>query len=117
RLLIISCGSAAVSILVTVLTRPARMNALADFYRRTRPVGVWEVVRKYSRAQGQVTPTPERIARPLAGWLWGVMLVVGLTLAIGYTVLLNAPAAAFWYLVTIGGAVGLWKSGFLKTHA
>jgi len=117
RLLIITFGSAAVWISVTFLTKPAPMSALADFYRRTRPVGAWGVVRKFSRAKGNVTPAPARVGKPLAGWMWGMMLVVGLTLAIGYTVLLNVPAAAFWYLVTIGGAVGLWKSGFLTTRA
>ena len=117
RLLIITFGSAAVWILVTFLTRPAPMPALAAFYRRTRPVGAWKVVRKFSRAQGEVTPAPESIGKPMAGWLWGMMLVIGLTLAIGYTVLLNTPAATFWYFVTLGGAIGLWKAGFFKTHS
>ncbi|MBU0509238.1 Na+:solute symporter, partial [bacterium] len=117
RLLIITFGSAAVWILVTFLTKPAPSEALAEFYRRTKPIGAWEVVRKWSRAKGEVTPAPARIGKPLAGWIWGMMLVVGLTLAIGYTVLLNPPAAVFWYLVTIGGAIGLWKSGFLTTHS
>lgn len=116
RLLIITFGSAAVWLLVTFLTKPAPPDVLAEFYRRTKPVGAWNVVRQWSRAQGGVTPPSARVLKPLGGWVWGMMLVVGLTLAIGYSLLLNAPAAAFWYLAAIGGGVGLWKSGYLTTR-
>jgi len=115
RLLIITFGSAAIWILVTVLTRPAPMEVLAEFYRRTRPVGIWGAVRQWSRAHGQITPHATRIMQPLAGWLWGMALVLGLTLAIGYAVLLHPLPAAIWFAVSIIGAIGLWRAGFLKT--
>lgn len=116
RLLIITFGSALIWLLVTFLTKPAPADVLAEFYRRTRPVGAWSVVRQWSRTQGQVTPPPAKMLKPLGGWIWGMMLVVGLTLAIGYSILLNAPAATVWYTVTVVGAVGLWKAGFLTTR-
>ncbi len=117
RLLIITFGSAVVWILVTLLTKPAPLDVLAEFYRRTKPVGVWNVVRQWSRAHGEVTPPPAKMLAPLMGWMWGMALVVGLTMAIGYTVLLNTTAAAAWYLVTIAGGIGLWKSGYLQTKS
>jgi Na+/proline symporter len=115
RLLTITFGSALIWILVTILTRPAPMEVLAEFYRRTRPVGIWGAVRQWSRAHGQITPHATRVTRPLAGWLWGMALVLGLTLAIGYALLLHPLPAAIWFTVSIIGAIGLWKAGFLKT--
>jgi SSS family solute:Na+ symporter len=115
RLLVITFGSMLIWIAVTIFTRPAPMEVLAEFYRRTRPVGFWGAVRKWSRAHGQITPQAERVAQPLVGWLWGMALVIGLTLAIGYAVLLHPASAAIWFAVSIIGAIGLWKAGFLKT--
>jgi SSS family solute:Na+ symporter len=115
RLLTITFGSMLIWIPVTLLTRAAPMEVLAEFYRRTKPVGSWEAVRQWSRAHGQITPHASPVTRPLAGWLWGMALVIGLTLAIGYTVLLRPLPAAIWFVVSIIGAIGLWKAGFLKT--
>jgi Na+/proline symporter len=115
RLLTITFSSALIWILVTILTRPAPMEVLAEFYRRTKPVGLWGAVRQWSRAHGQITPYATRMTRPLAGWLWGMALVIGLTLAIGYAVFLHPLPAAIWFAVSIIGAIGLWKAGFLKT--
>jgi hypothetical protein len=116
RLLIITFGSALIWIAVTILTRPAPMEVLAEFYRRTRPVGIWGAVRQWSRAHGQITPHATGMTRPLAGWLWGMALVLGLTLAIGYAVFLRPLPAAIWFTVSIIGAIGLYKAGFLKTR-
>lgn len=115
RLLLITFGSAIIWIIVTLISKPAPMDNLAEFYRRTKPVGVWGAVRKWSRAHGQITPQPARVSQPLMGWIWGMALVIGLTLAIGYSVMLNPVPAALCYLVTLIGAIGLWKAGFLKT--
>jgi Na+/proline symporter len=115
RLLTITFGSALIWIVVTFLTRPAPMEVLAEFYRRTKPVGIWGAVRQWSRAHGQITPHATRITQPLAGWLWGMALVIGLTLAIGYALLLHPLPAAIWFALSIIGAIGLYKAGFLKT--
>jgi Na+/proline symporter len=116
RLLTITFGSALIWIAVTIFTRPAPMEVLAEFYRRTRPVGIWGAVRQWSRAHGQITPHATGMTRPLAGWLWGMALVIGLTLAIGYALLLHPLPAAIWFAVSIIGAIGLYKAGFLKTR-
>jgi len=115
RLLIITFGSMLVWVAVTYLTKPAPMDALAEFYRRTRPVGVWGAVRQWMRAHGQVIPKPEKISTPLWGFAWGMALVFGLTLGIGYQLLLNPTLAVVGYVVSAIGLVGLWKAGFLKT--
>lgn len=115
RLLVITFGSAVIWIAVTFLTKPAPMKALAEFYRRTRPVGLWGPVRQWSRAHGQLTPQAERVLKPLLGWIWGMALVIGLTLAIGYGLLLQPVAASVWFLIAVAGSVGLWKAGYLKT--
>jgi len=115
RLLTITFGSALIWIAVTIFTRPAPMEVLAEFYRRTRPVGIWGAVRQWSRAHGQITPHATGMTRPLAGWLWGMALVLGLTLAIGYALLLHPLPAAIWFTVSIIGAIGLWRAGFLRT--
>jgi hypothetical protein len=115
RLLIITFGSMAVWITVTFLTKPAPFNALAEFYRRTRPIGFWGSVRKWMRANGQITPKPEAMSIPLMGFVWGMALVFGLTLGIGYNLLLNPPLAIIGYAVALVGGIGLWKAGFLRT--
>ncbi len=115
RLLIITFGSAVVWVAVTLATPPAPMAALAEFFRRTKPVGRWEPVRQWSRAHGQITPKSARISSALLGWIWGMALVIGLTLGIGYTVLLRFLPAALWYVVAIVGGIGLRKAGFLRT--
>jgi SSS family solute:Na+ symporter len=115
RLLIITFGSMAIWITVTLLTKPAPMEALAEFYRRTKPIGAWGAVRQWSRAHGMVTPQPERMAIPLWGFVWGMALVIGLTLGIGYHLLLNPVSAIIGYAIALIGVAGLWKAGFLKT--
>lgn len=115
RLLIITFGSMVVWLVVTLLTKPAPMEALAEFYRRTKPIGAWGVVRQWSRAHGLITPQAEKVSIPLWGFLWGMALVFGLTLGIGYHLLLNPLLACIGYTVALIGAVGLWEAGFLKT--
>jgi Na+/proline symporter len=115
RLLAITFGSMAVWMLVTLLTKPAPMEALAEFYRRTRPVGVWGAVRSYSRGHGLITPKPEPMSVPLWGFIWGFAMVFGFTLGIGYHLLLNPVPAAIGYAAGVIGILGLWKAGFIKT--
>lgn len=115
RLLIITFGSAVMWIVVTLATPSAPMAALAEFFRRTKPVGIWEPVRQWSRAHGQITPKPARISTALLGWIWGMALVIGLTLGIGYTVLLKPIPAVIWYIIAVMGGIGLRKAGFLTT--
>lgn len=49
------------------------------------------------------------------GFVWGFALVFGLTLGIGYHILLNPLPAVLCYFAALIGLIGLWKAGFLKT--
>ncbi|MBU0692257.1 Na+:solute symporter, partial [bacterium] len=115
KLLIITFGSAAIWLIVTFLTKPAPMEALGEFCRRTRPPGIWEKVRRHARAHGLTTPHKESLALPLRGWLWGMMFVIGLTLAIGYALLLDWTLCVIWCVVTLIGWVGLRRDKYLTT--
>ncbi|MBU1708165.1 sodium:proline symporter, partial [bacterium] len=111
KLLITVLGSALVWVSVTFLTSSAPMNILVEFYRKTRPVGVWGRVR---RSLDKALP-PESVARPLRGWIEGLALVLGLTLGIGFF-LVGAPGWGVVYsIIAILGIVGLWLDGYLTT--
>ena len=49
------------------------------------------------------------------GFVWGLALVFGLTLGIGYSVLLNWIPAIVWYVIAAIGLAGLWQAKFLRT--
>jgi hypothetical protein len=115
KLMIITFGSAAVWLAVTFMTKPAPMEALGEFCRRTRPPGAWEKVRQHARAHGLTTPRRESMAQPVRGWIWGMMLVIGLTLAIGYALLLNWTLCIVWSIVTVIGWWGLKRDKYLTT--
>jgi Na+/proline symporter len=111
KLLVTVIGSAIVWVSVTFLTSPAPMNVLAEFYKKTRPVGVWGKVR---RALDETLP-PESVARPLRGWLEGLAFVLGLTLGIGFF-LVGAPGwGVVFTIIAALGIVGLWLDGYLTT--
>ena len=99
------------------LTRRAARLASQNLMRntRTRPIGAWGAVRQWSRAHGGITPKPEKMSTPFWGFAWGMALVFGLTLGIGYQLLLNPLPAVIGYAVAVIGAVGLYKAGFLRT--
>jgi len=46
RMLMVSCGSLVVFLVVTLLTRPTEPRVLDDFYRRCTPPGFWGPVRR-----------------------------------------------------------------------
>jgi Na+/proline symporter len=115
KLLIITFGSAAVWLTVTLLTKPAPMEVLSEFYRRTSPVGLWSGVRKWGREHGQIVPAIAPVARPLRGFLWGMLFVFGLTLGGGYALLLEPTLATVWLFASVVGIVGLYKDKYLRT--
>lgn len=115
RLLVITFGSAVVWMAVTLLTKPAPLDKLAEFFRRTKPYGAWGPVKDYARANGLIIPKPESSARALRGFAWGTALVFGMTLGLGYLLLLNQTLALVWLAVMVVGGIGLWKDGFLRT--
>jgi SSS family solute:Na+ symporter len=116
RLLVITFGSGVIWLTVTFLTKPAPLDKLAEFFRRTKPYGAWGPVKQYAREKGLLIPKPESSARALRGFAWGMALVFGMTLGLGYLLLLNQTLAIVWLVVMVIGAVGLWKDGFLRTE-
>ena len=115
KLALITFGSAAIWITVTLLTKPAPLKNLMEFYQRTKPVGRWEPVRKWGRANGQIVPQAASVSKPLIGWFYGLAFVLGLTIGNGYIVLLNPVPAVIWCVISVVGLWGLWKEKYLRT--
>jgi Na+/proline symporter len=86
----------------TLLTDPVPMDRLVDFYRRTRPPGLWGPV----RAADPSLPAPEPVGPALANWAAGLALVLGAMVA-GGKALLGSPAEALVALA-VAAAGGLW---------
>ena len=75
----------AVSVTVTLLTRPSDMERLRDFHRRVEPLGAWRPV------AGPASPEQRRqTLAVLGGWAGGAALVYGLMLGIGHWLLGHA---------------------------
>ena len=115
KLALITFGSAAIWITVTLLTKPAPLKNLMEFYQRTKPIGRWEPVRKWGRANGQIVPQAASVSKPLIGWFYGLAFVLGLTLGIGYFLLLSPVPGAIWCAISVVGLWGLWKEKYLRT--
>ena len=111
KLLVTVLGSALVWVSVTFLTSSAPMKVLAEFYKKTRPVGVWGRV----RATLDEALPPESIARPLRGWLEGLALVLGMTLGIGFFLMGSPGSGIVFSFIAALGIVGLWLDGYLTT--
>ncbi|MBI5060358.1 Na+:solute symporter [candidate division KSB1 bacterium] len=115
KLLIITFGSAAIWITVTLLTKPVPLETLAEFYRRTAPVGLWTNVRRWGREHGRIVPAAAPVAKPLRGFAWGMLCVFGLTLGGGYALLLDPTPAVIYFILAAIGSFGLLKEGYLRT--
>ncbi len=91
-----------VSLVVTYLTPEVPVAQLEAFYRKVRPGGFWSVLPEAVQA------LPGRVAsaRTVADFFMGLMLMFGISLGIGYSIL-GAPDKA---AVAFGCAVvgGLW---------
>lgn len=84
-LLIVVGISAAVTLLVTLLTRPTPLERLRQFYLKVRPVGAWGPVRHVDDP-----PTDTSFARLLASWFSAGVGLFALLFGIGEWLLSSA---------------------------
>ena len=89
-------------LVATLATRPVATDRLVEFYRRTRPPGIWGPV----RAAAPDLPAPAPVGRDLGRWVLGLVLVFG---AMGGTgkILLGEPVAGALLLAAAGAAGAL----------
>ncbi|MCH2115781.1 MAG: Na+:solute symporter [Pirellulales bacterium] len=90
-----------VSLLVTFLTPPVSKEKLEEFYRKVRPGGFWSVL------DTDVRTLPGKVLSltSLTYILGGMMLCYGLSLAIGYAILLNFQVSGFCLVMAGAGGV------------
>lgn len=115
KLLIITFGSMAIWLTATFLTKPAPMGQLIEFYRRTSPPGFWGPVATHCRQHGLTLPKTLSLKTPARGFAWGFLFVFGMTLGLGYLLMLNQFWAAVWFVLMIVGLWGLKRDGYLRT--
>lgn len=90
-----------ISILITFLTPPVSKEKLEAFYRRVRPGGFWSIVSKEARN----LPGKALNAGTFLDVIGGIMLCYGLSLTIGYSILLKFSKASICFALAILGAV------------
>jgi Na+/proline symporter len=95
---ILFAASAAILVLVSLLTKPERPETLVRFYERCRPPGAWGPVRKKARAAGMAEPSLGHLVFDS---------VLGIAACLGLVVATNAVFAGAWERVAAGAAAGL----------
>jgi hypothetical protein len=82
RLALTAFGALAVWLPVQFLTPPESAETLDGFYRRVCPGGAWGPVRARTGLMAQ-----DSLAGDLGRWLVGCVIILGLTLGIGWILL------------------------------
>jgi SSS family solute:Na+ symporter len=90
-----------ISLVVTLLTPPVSMNTLENFYRKVRPGGAWGPV----SARTKELPGRALTWTSLLDIAGGIALCYGLSVAIGYCLLLRFYAACLCLGISVIGAV------------
>lgn len=94
-----------VSILVTFLTPAVSKEKLEAFYRRVRPGGFWGIVSKEARN----LPGKTINAGTFIDVIGGILLCYGISLGIGYSILLKFTKASICFALTILGAIIVYR--------
>jgi hypothetical protein len=94
-----------ISIAVTFLTRPVSTKKLEEFYRKVRPGGFWKILSKETRN----LPNKAFNWYTLLDVAGGILLCYGTSLTIGYSILLRWNKAGICLLLTIIGAILVYK--------
>ena len=89
---------------VTMLTPPADRDTLQSFYDTVRPSG-----RGWRRVVATGDGPDSGIGAGLAGWFFGCVAVYSALFATGFFVYGNVGLGAVLAVVTVGGAVGLFR--------
>jgi SSS family solute:Na+ symporter len=89
-----------ISLIVTFMTPPVSKEKLEKFYRKVRPGGFWSVLDK------DVRNLPGKVINlsTIIDVLGGMMLCYGLSLAIGFSIIMKFTNAAVCLLLAIIGA-------------
>ena len=90
-----------ISLVVTLLTPPVSMDKLETFYRKVRPGGAWGPV----SARTKKLPGRALTWTSLLDIAGGIALCYGLSVAIGYCLLLRFYAACLCLGIAVIGAV------------
>jgi len=90
-----------ISILITFLTPPVSKEKLEAFYRKVRPGGFWSIVNKETRN----LPGKALNAGTFLDVIGGILLCYGISLGIGYSILLKFSKASICFALAILGAV------------
>jgi hypothetical protein len=112
-----------ISLIVTFLTPAVSKDKLEAFYRKVRPGGFWGVLSRETRE----LPGTALSLSTIIDVIGGIMLCYGISLAIGYSILLKFDKAAICaILAVIGGFIVVrWfkkevqvlaRSGFLSKN-
>lgn len=108
RLIIVVVGSTILWLIVTFLTKPVSDKYLIIFYERVRPAGPgWKHIREASGVKREVSDSLKLNTR---GWVFGVLLILGLTVAIGKALLGMWGDAIIAAFVGIIGLLGVVKN-------
>jgi Na+/proline symporter len=90
-----------ISILVTFLTPPVSKEKLEAFYRKVRPGGFWSIVNKQTRN----LPGKALNAGTFLDVIGGILLCYGISLGIGYSILLKFTKASICFALAILGVM------------
>ena len=112
RLILVVLFSAACALVSLALTKAPDPATLTDFYRRVRPQGFWGPVAALCpdvEVRSEVLPA-------VVGWIGGMALTFGLTLALGFYFVERNAALAVSALVTLAGTAGVvWALKRIRT--
>jgi SSS family solute:Na+ symporter len=94
-----------ISIIVTFLTPAVSKGKLEEFYRKVRPGGFWGILGSEVRE----LPGKALVASTIIDVIGGIMLCYGISLAIGYSILLKFNKAGICCLLTIIGGFIVYR--------
>jgi hypothetical protein len=113
RLTVISLVTAAIWVPVMLFTPPERDETLDGFYRRVRPGGPgW----RRQRQRTGVAPAQD-LGHDVLRACAGLLVILGLMLAVGFAVLMDWPGVAVTGVVAAAGVVWLRRLGAARTGA
>ena len=101
KIALLTCIIVPISIAVTFLTPAVSKDKLEIFYRRVRPGGFWGIVSKEARN----LPGKALNSGTFLDVIGGIMLCYGLSLTIGYSILMKFSKASICFAMAILGAV------------
>jgi Na+/proline symporter len=104
KILVFTALVIVVSLIVTYMTKPTPKDKLEAFYKKVRPGGFWGGVSPEVRAlKGKALSL-----RSALDIVWGLLLCYGISLGIGYSILLQWGYVCVCIVAAIVGAIGTY---------